>query len=220
MPKLLCRRSRLRRLMSSMICVLPLGGCAAVALAQSVPAGLRACAADPDPGRRLDCYDSEMKRLMASPAPAASAEPPSAAERPQPPAQAALSAAPAAEPAPAQAAVATPPPRAATPAASAPAPEAANASDGPSVPVHHTPTWKKLLTGNASHVIAHIVRVRRSPDTMVLDLDNGQVWRQVGRATGDLGLRAGESVNIEEDFGSYCLSSRHVSGMKVRLETQ
>jgi hypothetical protein len=206
--------------MSSMICVLPLGGFAAPALAQSVPAGLRACAADPDPGRRLDCYDSEMKRLMASPAPAAGAEPPPPAARLQPPAQVAPSAMSAAQPAAAQAEVASPPPPAPARAASVPASQAANAADGASAPAHHTPAWKKLLTGDASHVIAHIVRVHRSPDSMTLDLDNGQVWRQVGRATGDLGLRAGDEVNIEEDFGSYYLSSRHVSGMKVRLETQ
>jgi hypothetical protein len=67
-------------------------------------------------------------------------------------------------------------------------------------------------------VAAHIVRLDRSPDAMVLHLDNGQVWQQIGRASGDLGLQAGDSVRIEKHLGSYWLSSRHVSDMQVRLE--
>lgn len=55
---------------------------------------------------------------------------------------------------------------------------------------------------------------------MVLHLDNGQVWRQVGRASSDLSLQVGDSVTIEKHLGSYWLSSGHVSDMQVRLKSQ
>jgi hypothetical protein len=55
---------------------------------------------------------------------------------------------------------------------------------------------------------------------MVLHLDNGQVWQQIGPASGDLTLHVGDSVTIERNLGSYWLSSRYVSDMKVRLQTQ
>jgi len=55
---------------------------------------------------------------------------------------------------------------------------------------------------------------------MVLHLDNGQVWQQVGRAPGDLSLQVGDSVTIEKHLGSYWLTSGHVSDMQVRLKPQ
>lgn len=67
---------------------------------------------------------------------------------------------------------------------------------------------------------AHIASLERSPNSMVLHLDNGQVWQQAGRAAGDLGLKVGDSVTIEKHMGSYWLSSRYVSDMKVRLQPQ
>jgi hypothetical protein len=69
-------------------------------------------------------------------------------------------------------------------------------------------------------VTAHIASLNRSPNALVLHLDNGQVWQQTGRASGDLTLAAGDSVTIEKHLGSYWLSSRYVSDMKVRLESQ
>jgi hypothetical protein len=67
---------------------------------------------------------------------------------------------------------------------------------------------------------ARVARLDRSPDAMVLHLDNGQVWQQVGRASGDLSLQAGDSITIEKHLGSYWLSSRYISNMKVRQETR
>lgn len=55
---------------------------------------------------------------------------------------------------------------------------------------------------------------------MVLHLDNGQVWRQIGRASGDLSLHVGDTVTIEKHLGSYWLSSRYVSEMQVRLQAR
>ena len=73
------------------------------------------------------------------------------------------------------------------------------------------------MGGSDSRVTAHVTSLDRSPNAMVLHLDNGQVWQQIGRASGDLTLREGDSVTIERHLGSYWLSSRYVSDMKVRL---
>jgi hypothetical protein len=80
---------------------------------------------------------------------------------------------------------------------------------------------KKIFASSGSwHMTAHVTRLDRSPDAMVLYLDNGQIWQQVARASGDLSLQAGDSITIEKHLGSYWLSSRYVSNMKVRQETQ
>lgn len=217
MPKLRSRGARLRRMMLSVPWVLPLGGLAPPALAQQVPAQLRTCAADPDPGRRLDCYDTEMKRLLA---PSARPARTGGTTSPAPPQeqQPAAGSAPAhadlgASPAPAATAAMTP-----TTATAQTAGDSARAPGAPPQP----PAWKKIfgMGAGASHLSARIVRLDRSPDAMVLHLDNGQTWRQVGRASGDLSLRAGDKVTIEEHLGSYWLSSRHVSDMKVRQDAE
>lgn len=85
----------------------------------------------------------------------------------------------------------------------------------------HASRWKILsaVAGGDWHMTAQVARLERSPDSMVLHLDNGQVWRQIGRASGDLSLHEGDSVTIEKHLGSYWLSSRYVSNMKVRQES-
>jgi hypothetical protein len=82
---------------------------------------------------------------------------------------------------------------------------------------HRSSRWKIFSGGSDSRVTAHVARLDRSPNAMVLHLDNGQAWQQIGRASGDLTLHAGDSVTIEKHLGSYWLSSRYVSDMKVRL---
>lgn len=214
MPELLPEYSlaRFRRITVAVVCALPLCGIPAGAWAQSVPAGLRACAAKSDPGQRLDCYDREMNRLLApaaQTAPPAETAPPAAAPASAPPpapaptAKDAASSSGARVPAPAGSTAAT-----AKPAAGEPA-------------TRRSGLWKFFSRGGApSHVTARIVRVDRSPDAIVLHLDNGQVWRQMGRAPGDLGLRAGDEVTIDKHLGSYWLSSSHVSDMRVRQESR
>ena len=208
--------ARFRRMTVAVACLLPLCGMTAVASAQGVPAGLRACAAETDPGQRLDCYDREMKRLMApvskparpaQPAPSAQAKP-----APAPP----VPAAPAAvTPAPARSGAASIP---STRAADAAAPTPA-AGEQPATP-HRSGVWKLFSGGGPSRVTARIVRVDRSPGSMVLHLDNGQVWRQTGRASGELGLRTGDEVTIAKHLGSYWLSSTHVSDMRVQRDSR
>lgn len=212
MPELLLPTrlsAQLRRITLPMVCVLPLCGVPAGAWAQGTTAALRACVAEPDPGRRLACYDREMGR-PAAPARSSQAAPEAApAPRPAP----ALPPANSERPAPAAARV--PHNDVATPAA----PKVAGNEPAPP---QHTSRWKILsaVAGGDWHVTAQVARLERSPDSMVLHLDNGQVWRQVGRASGDLSLREGDSVTIEKHLGSYWLSSRYVSNMKVRQEPQ
>ena len=94
----------------------------------------------------------------------------------------------------------TPPPPAAAPndtSTSAPAPKAPDS------------------TGKPGRIVARVVSIDRSPNEMVLHLDNGQVW-QDEQAVGDLSLKVGDSVTIDKHFGSYYLNGPHVSGMKVR----
>jgi hypothetical protein len=207
MPELPTPRfsAQLRRMMLSLACTLPVCGLPAGVSAQSVPAGLRACTAESDSGRRLACYDREMARLSATPAPTTGR-----AAGPTP-----------AEPdLPSSSATQTPhaamPPSATSKVTSREPP----ATDRERSTPRHAPPWKILAGGAPWQVTARVVSLDRWPDAMVLHLDNGQVWRQIGRASGDLSLRTGDSVKIEKHFGSYWLSSRYVSNMQVRREPQ
>jgi len=225
MPELLLPTrlsAQLRRITLPMVCVLPLCGACAGAWAQGTPAGLRACTAESDPGRRLACYDREMGHPVA--APARSTQP---APAPAPARSTLAAPLPAPAPGPASAAAPTNSERSAPAAARVQHSDVAT-STAPQVagnepaPPQDTSRWKILsaISGGDWHMTAQVARLERSPDSMVLHLDNGQVWRQVGRASGDLSLREGDNVTIEKHLGSYWLSSRYVSNMKVRLEPQ
>jgi hypothetical protein len=61
-----------------------------------------------------------------------------------------------------------------------------------------------------------VVSIDRSPNEMVLHLDNGQVWQQTQAVSGDLSLQPGDAVKIDKQLGSYWLSGPHVRSMKVR----
>jgi nucleoid-associated protein YgaU len=191
-----------RRMILALACALPFYGLCGGASAGNVPAGLRACAAESDPGQRLDCYDREMKRLLAP------------AARPAEPASAAPAAA---SPGPAGR-EAAPSPAIRAPEAPVAAAAGANAAaEKPAAP-RRSSVWT-IFTGGG-HVTARIVRLDRSPDSLVLYLDNGQVWRQIGRASGELSLRKGDKVTIAKHMGSYWLSSRYVADMRVRPQAR
>ena len=205
LPRGLSRRLRL--LAPLFAGALSLYALPASCLAQAVPASLRACTAQSDPGRRLACYDREMARLS-----------PSSARRSIPAAPSPPSASRAAGPMPAP----EPEPAPASPAQSAAAhpPPGAPAAASQEAPRPTTATrLKRIFASSGSwQVTARVTRLDRSPDAMTLHLDNGQVWQQVGRASGDLSLQAGDSVTIEKHLGSYWLSSHYISNMKVRQE--
>lgn len=190
--------SELRRTTLALACMLPLGGLPAGVLAQDVPAGLRACAAESDPGQRLDCYDREMKHLLARRAPSVKSVPP------------------AAQPAAAEPDLSSSSAKSATDAAASTPPAAAAVPGEPAAP-HPAAAWKKFFSGGTrSQLTGHVVSLERSPNAMVIHLDNGQVWHQVGRASGALTLHAGDKVTIEKRLGSYWLSARYISDMQVR----
>lgn len=198
----------------SLVSVLPLCAMAAAAFAQTVPPGLRACTRETDSLRRLVCYDKEMARLMAAPARPAAVVPAPAGPAP------AASAAPAPNAdEPANATPAAAPPREPAPAQAPAAPAAASTTSQPATSSPLKSAWKAFTGGSSSHLTAHIASMDRWPNAMVLHLDNGQVWEQIGQSSGDLTLQVGDSVTIDKHFGSYWLSSRHVSNMQVRLRT-
>jgi hypothetical protein len=99
-----------------------------------------------------------------------------------------------------------------------PAPPAAPGTEATAPP--KPSIWKTFVGGDASRVTAHIAGLDRAADSVVLHLDNGQIWQQIEPASGSLTLQVGDSVTIEKHLGSYWLSSRYVSDMKVRLQSQ
>jgi hypothetical protein len=220
------------RLIWALAFVLPLGSIPAAGFAQTVPSSLRVCAAETDAGQRLDCYDREMARLLApqKQPKAGMREPdlprsvtPTQASVSTPTQASSLTSAQVPSSAPAQtpSSVSAPSsiPAEVPSAAAATSAEAESAGGGTSAP-HRSSLWKIFSGGGASHLTARIARLDRWPNAMVLHLDNGQVWQQVGRASGDLSLQAGDTVQIEKHLGSYWLSSGHVSDMQVRLKSQ
>lgn len=158
--------------------------------AESLPANVRACTAETDRERRLDCFDREVARFQDSKATSQAArhQPAAPPGTPQPPA-----AAPTAT---------TTPTGSATPAAPAtPATQASAKADNAARP---------------GRIAAQLISIDRAPNEMVLHLDNGQVWEEVQSVSGDLSLKAGDRVTIDRRLGSYWLTGPHVSGMKVR----
>jgi len=193
--------------------------CAAPALAgaESLPASIRACAAEPDSLKRLVCYDREVARFPATkPAerkPTTQREP--ATNPSSGGADAASTASPAGTASPASAAS----PAGTTTAANtsaAPAPAVAAASSSPA------PASTSQQDGNANssgHVSARVVSIDHVPNEMVLHLDNGQTWQEMQSVPGDLSLQVGDTVKIDKRLGSYWLTGPHVSGMKVRQKS-
>jgi hypothetical protein len=164
---------------------------------ESLPASVRACAAETDSLRRLMCYDREVARF---PAPVAKAAPtPQTEATTIAPAQAAP--APRATPTPANV-----PTTEAAATTGAPAAAASSASAGAASAAHSDP----------QHVTARIVSIDHRPNELAWHLDNGQVWQEVQGVAGDLSLREGDTVKIDKHLGSYWLSGPHVASMRVR----
>lgn len=68
----------------------------------------------------------------------------------------------------------------------------------------------------ARKLTAHVLAIQHREEGMFLRLDNGQVWQEVGRVDGDLSLKSGDVVEIEEHLGSFWLRGPHVYDMNVR----
>ncbi len=179
-----------------LLCVLALLGCPGIPWAQSLPASVRACAAEADAERRHACYDREITRILDAEKAAASRQSPAP---PQDAAARRTAPGPSTAASPTAAVVAKP-------AAAAPRESPADQANEPRV----------TATRSGDRVSARIVSIDTAPDELVMHLDNGEVWEQADRTSGGLGLRAGDTVTIEKHLGSYWLAARHVSGMKVR----
>lgn len=181
---------------SSLTCVLACGAalCAlpAIGRTQSLPESIRACAAQTDAGRRHACYDREVGRILES-------EKKASAQRRAATPCCAKSAR--IEPRSAPAAQAAPVARTAQTAAAA-----TRAPTAPRAPTRHEP----------DRISARVASIDNSPDVLILHLDNGETWQQTDTTTGALSLRPGDRITIEKHLGSYWLSARHISGMRVR----
>lgn len=177
-------------------CALALAALAALApvtWAQSLPPSIRACAAESDAALRHACYDREVTRIL-------EAEKGTSIRQ-----SGAVASSPAASPSAASSSPA---------AASSAAPASNLAAVGAASAAQ--PTSHSRRAQSSDRFSARIVRVDSSPDELVLHLDNGDIWEQADRTPGGLGLHAGDSVTIERSLGSFWLSARHVSGMRVR----
>jgi hypothetical protein len=167
---------------------IPLSGLPSFAWSESVPASLRSCAAEADPGRRLACYDREIARFP-EPAPRAATQrepltnPPTG--KPERDSSSSIAATPAGD-------------------------------DRPNPRDEQKATKQDSAEMEARHLSARVVSIDRSPNEMVLHLDNGQAWQQVQAVSGDLSLRTGDTVKIDKQLGSYWLSGPYVRNMKVR----
>jgi hypothetical protein len=163
--------------------------------ADSLPPSVAACAAEHDGRKRLACYDREVARF--APVPPVAPVPPAAAVAPA-----------AAAVAPAAAAVAPASPvkpaaevTAATPAVGAGESKATSGAQGET---------------ETRHIAARIVRIEGYADDIVLHLDNGQIWQQVQAADADPNLHPGDAVTIDRSLGSYWLSGRSGTALKVK----
>jgi len=180
---------------------------------ETLPASVRACSAETDRERRLDCFDREVARFPDSKATAQAgrsqpAAPPSTSASASPPAPAtSVSPAPATSAAPAASAAQT----------AVTQPGANTASTSASTSAADAPATRKTDSATKpGRIAARVISIDRSPNEMVLHLDNGQVWEQLQSVAGDLSLKAGDNITIDKRLGSYWLTGPHVSGMKVR----
>ena len=117
--------------------------------------------------------------------------------------------APPAAVAPAAVAPAAVAPAAAAPAAGVTAAAAVGAGES-------TPASGAQGATEPRHIAARIVSIENYADELVLHLDNGQIWQQVQAADADANLHPGDAVTIDRSLGSYWLSGRSGTALKVK----
>jgi hypothetical protein len=171
---------------SALIYALPL---APIARADSLPAGIRACALESDSLKRLICFDREVARYSGQPSTGDAKQvpppvsPPARDLRSQP-------TTPKVPPGPGR---------------------ESDSGDQPAVAA--TPA---VPVKAPRHIAARIVSIEDFPDAIVVHLDNEQVWEQIQEASADVNLHAGDTVSIDREMGSYWLSGRGGTAVKVR----
>jgi outer membrane lipoprotein SlyB len=156
--------------------------------ADALPPSVVACAAEHDSRKRLACYDREVARFTpVRPAAVPSAAVPSAAG----------------------------PPAAGPPAAAVAAAAAVGAGESK---VTSGAQGASGTQGAAEphHIAARIVSIEGYADEIVVHLDNGQIWQQVQATDADPNLHRGDAVTIDRSLGSYWLSGRSGTALKVK----
>ncbi len=176
-------------------CAVSLAVTPAFSWAESIPAGVRACAGETNADARLACYDKEVGRFLAPGEKSVTRTTP-VAPTAGPIGSASSAASTTGTPGPAISNTGT---------ATAPSPT--------------TPAAAGSASDDPKHLTARVLSIERIPNEMILHLDNGQVWQEVQAVAGDLSLREGDTVKIDKHFGSYWLSGPHVSSMKVRQKS-
>lgn len=168
-----------------------IGSSLTVAYAQSLPEELRKCTSEPDPERRLACYDAALAVQPA--APKAASAPTTAVVGPLAAPQAASAAT----------TVAVAPP--AAPQA-APAPTTAAAPSTSEFGVRNGPLDVHKFAAEAHEMNATVTAVgRRASGLLVITLDNGQSWIE-NQPSAYFPLKVGEVVQIRSAaIGSYML---------------
>jgi hypothetical protein len=72
-------------------------------------------------------------------------------------------------------------------------------------------------TAAVRHLTAKVSAVRQSGDSLVVTLENGEVWVQSAPATSQLNLRPGDTVSLDHEMASWFLSNRYGDSLQVRL---
>jgi hypothetical protein len=170
-----------------------------------VPENLLACGKLQDPGERVHCYDTQIAAMQAS-APDSAAP---AAARSVTPTTSSVPVAPApvkpaADSSPAAAAKTTP--RAAPTSPAAPPEQRSAAKFGEEL---LPPTSRPAPPPQEMALVSNITALRAvGPNTYVISLSNGQVWRQEQASQVALFFRIGDDVRIEKGtLGSYHMST-------------
>lgn len=163
---------------------------APIAHADSLPAGIRACALESDSLKRLVCFDREVARYSSQPSTGDAKQVPPAS----PPARDLRS----------QATTPKVPP-------GPPREDQSESGDQPAVAAAPPAPAKA-----PRHIAARIVSIEDFPDAIVVHLDNEQVWEQIQEASAGVSLHAGDTVSIDREMGSYWLSGRGGTAVKVR----
>lgn len=97
-----------------------------------------------------------------------------------------------------------------------PAPPASAASANRPLATPSAATEPAAAPSKPKHISAHIVSIESFPDSMVIHLDNNEIWQQIQEASSDPNLRVGDTVTIDREMGAYWLSAGNGSAIKVR----
>jgi hypothetical protein len=79
-----------------------------------------------------------------------------------------------------------------------------------------SPVVAAAPVAQARHVTAKVSAVHQSGDSLIVTLDNGNVWEQTAPATSQVNLRPGETVQLDRELAGWFLSDRYGNNIQVR----